>query len=48
MLFLQFSCEDFGVELFYLLEEVVGFLEEIITNKWHGCSCDGVMVLEDS
>lgn len=33
MLFFQFSSENFGVELFNLLEERVGLLEEIVTDK---------------
>lgn len=33
MLFFQFSSENFGVELFNLLEERVSLLEEIITDK---------------
>lgn len=48
MLFFQFSCKDFGVELFNLLEERVGLLEEIVTYEWYRCSGDGVMMLEDS
>ena len=33
MLFFQFSSENFGVELLNLLEERVGLLEEIVTDK---------------
>lgn len=48
MLLFQFSCKYFGVELFDLLEERVGLLEEIVTYEWDGCSSDGVMMLEDT
>lgn len=48
MLLLQFSCENFGVELLDLLEERVGLLEEVITDERDRCSCDGVMMLEDT
>ena len=48
MLLFQFSSKYFGVELFDLLEERVGLLEEIVTYEWDGCSSDGVMMLEDT